>query len=40
MAGYCHGMVAIVGKEKIKEYKLGGVSAGGFISLFLHLSVR
>jgi len=34
--GYVHGLVNIIGKEKLKEFKIGGVSAGAIVSIFLH----
>ena len=33
--GYLHGMVEIVGKDKLKEYQLGGVSCGTAAACYL-----
>lgn len=40
MAGYIHAMIEIIGKEKLKEYKLGCVSAGSIIGVCLHFVLR
>lgn len=34
--GYVHGLINIIGKEKLKEFKIGGVSAGSIVGIFLH----
>lgn len=38
--GYLHGLIEIVGKEKLREYKLGGVSAGNAAALFFHMCLH
>ncbi|KAL4494985.1 hypothetical protein ABPG72_015685 [Tetrahymena utriculariae] len=37
--GYCQGLIEIVGKEKLKEYRVGGVSAGSAVAGYFLLAV-
>ncbi|KRW98131.1 Acyl transferase/acyl hydrolase/lysophospholipase [Pseudocohnilembus persalinus] len=39
-AGYAHALIQIVGKERLKEFKLGGVSAGAIIAGLFHFCLH
>lgn len=38
--GFAQSLLEIVGKEKLKEYKLGGVSAGAACACYLHSAIH
>ena len=38
--GFSQALLEIVGKEKLKEYKLGGVSSGSACACYLHSAIH
>ncbi len=37
--GYSHALIEIVGKEKLKEYKIGAVSCGCACAGYFHIAL-
>jgi len=40
MAGFIHALIKIIGKEKLKKFKIGGVSSGAIAAGYLYFCIH